>query len=95
MTPIPPLFNLNKICKSYSSTQLVTHFFDSTAQQICNCLKYEFNPSVEMYTFGSKIIAPDTSCSAAVIIKTNSNTVMNNYRLLPETEIMGCELFCH
>ena len=93
ITPIPPWVNLDKICKPYFSVQPVANISDSMAQQIFISLKEDFNPTVEIYTDGSKIIVQDPSCSAAVIIKTDSDTVMYNYRLPPETEILGCELF--
>ena len=92
-TPIPPWFNLNNVCKQFFSDQPVANISDSNAQQIFSCLKDEFDPIIELYTDGSRIISPDISCSAAVIAKTNNTTVMTNFRLPPETEIMGCELF--
>ena len=93
ISPIPPWFDLDSICKTKFSDSPVAKLSTTVAAQIFCSLREDLNPEVEIFTDGSKIFSPEISCSAGLVVMLKNSTLMKNYKLPPEMEIMGCELF--
>ena len=66
---------------------------NSIAKMTLNEMKInKYLTFLEVYTDGSKLYDPEISAAAADIVRTHTSD-MFNWKLSPETTILGCELF--
>jgi ribonuclease HI len=91
---IPPWFDVTEVCLTEFLNMSVGGMPNRVAQATFEDLREQkFSYFLEIYTDGSRLTDPETSCAAAVVVKLVDTTVMLNWRLPPQTTIMGCELF--
>lgn len=92
--PLPPWTDLSHIFKTDFP---IMHTKNLSPQQICSAfrnLQHEFYSSfIEIYTDGSVFDQPETSTAAAIVLVSENNTLMLNWRLAEGCSIFVAELF--
>ena len=91
-TPLYPCINMNDHFSTEFSAHSVKDLTNEMTRQIFQHIDSQHPHYIKIFTDGSKIFEPDVSCGAAVIVQRGDTTEMLNFRLSPDTSIMGCEL---
>ena len=91
---IPPWEDIgNYVCAEFAVTTL-EHLTDSMVQQMFQDLRNcKYAGYKELYTDGSKMVIPNESVSAALVVMEEDNTLMQNWKLQGDMIIMEAELY--